>query len=486
MIRSLIRGLAAIAIAVSVAVPSAGLVSAEPTETSTEPVPPPVEQPVIEEMPSEESGVQPEVPQPSVVETPAVSPSETQVPSSTPDLPPDTVEQTPSQESSSIVPSPEDIPPVISDTGNTDSVQGPDISQTQGENADTTEPSEPVLVPENTVSNSPVAEVTEPIELSKPVGSNPIPDAIATQVPIEVTAANADTDDVSRQSRSNGPHAPKPGQDQPSNPWQNDQVQQFPTATDIDIKGDDNTVTVINNITNVQQITNNINITDIDVTKIENRQDWLYLHNIEHPDLVLRVAAEFGHPVRLNPGWCGGIGGAWSFSAAVAGDNFAAAFSGSGVFYSNNGCGYSPPPKHPPQYPDQLYVCPPRGQHGLPVHQGNYQILSQTLVYAPEYNIYYYGNWETRTVNQKPQKVFALTQGWSPDTVFQQKPIPGAPPPIKGRWGGVESSEPTGIYALQQYAREHMPLTIALAVLIGVATVGASVALSRTKKDARH
>lgn len=336
-------------------------------------------------------------------------------------------------------------------------------------------------------------ELLQPLTLPKPEGAPSIPEVVRNQPPLNavVTSAEADShDDDGRHSPGGhgGPRPPLPGHDQPSNPWISDQVQQFPTTTDIDVEGDDNTVTVINNITNIQQVINNINITNIDVTKIEDRRDWLFLRNLEHPDVILRVPVEHGRPVHLNPGWCGGRGGAWSFSAAVAGSNFSAAFAGSGVFHANNNCGYSPPPAHPQYYPDQLYVCPPRGHVGPPVLQGRYVILSATVVYAPEYNVYYYGNWQTQTIQNRPQKVFVLDQGWSPDTVFQQRPIPGAPPPIQRRWGGFESSNPehvTGVYAVQQFAREHTPLAIAIAVVIGAATFGgAAYVMRKPKKEA--
>lgn len=335
---------------------------------------------------------------------------------------------------------------------------------------------------------------TEPIEVPKPdEGPRPVPEEFLEQEPVTVAAEDAGkdwrrgpSDKGDHHGDKDRPRPPKPGKDHPKNPWKHDRVDRFPDSADIDIKGDeDNSVTVINHITNITQIdnsvTNNINIVNVDVTKIENRQDWLYLRNFEYPHKVLRVPVRYGHPVRLNPGWCGGVGGAWSFSAAVTGSNLAASFAGSGVFYANSGCGYAPPPPLPPRYPKHLYICPPRGYHGPPVYQGNYRFISRTTVYAPEFNTYYYGSWETRNVNQKPQKVFVPT-GWSPDTVFQQEPIPGPPPPIKNRWGGYESSEPSGIMAAAQYARDHKPISIAVAVLIGAAAVWGATSLARNRK----
>lgn len=351
-------------------------------------------------------------------------------------------------------------------------------------------PEEQVPAPDGTQPEGKIAEVTVPVDVPKPEGPKPVPEEVRNQAPIVVTATSADEDESDDHDGQNGhqddesPEPPNPGDDKVINVWKNNQVQQFPTSTDINVEGDDNTVTVINNVTNVTNVTNNttnnINIVDIDVTKIENRRDWLYLRNFDHPDRVIRVPVEYGRPVRLNPGWCGGQGGAWSFSAAVAGSNMAAAFAGSGVFYANSGCGYSHPPRHPRHYPPALYVYPPRGYYGPPVHQGRYYIPSRGCgcVYAPEYNTYYYGGWEQRPVyipqerRTRPQQVFVPYRGSAPDTVFQKAPIPGPPPALTPKWrqGGFESSLPDT--SLLAKADEHR-VAIGLGALGLVALIGA-------------
>lgn len=200
--------------------------------------------------------------------------------------------------------------------------------------------------------------------------------------------------------------------DQPVyNPWQNGNHQLPPPNPNIFVRGgNDGQVVFINNVT---QINN---------TVINNTPAIVYLTNF-NTGSVLSFNANFGAPLYLSPGWCGGIGGSWGWSANINILGFGASFAGGGAFNVGAGCGYIPPPL-PPVNPLPIY-----SPGYAPVYASDYFVPDGCgCVYAD--NTYLYGNYQEVPIQGVPQQVFVPTS-YTPDIVFQQ-PTEGLPPFMTG------------------------------------------------------
>lgn len=195
------------------------------------------------------------------------------------------------------------------------------------------------------------------------------------------------------------------------NPWQNGNQQLPPPNPDIFVRGDDNGQVVFIN-----------NVTQINNTVVNNAPATVFLTNFD-TNRVLSFNANYGTPMYLSPGWCGGIGGSWGWSANVNLLGFGASFAGGGAFNVGPGCGYVPPPL-PPINPLPIYS--PGYQ---PVYASNYFTPQGCgCVYAD--NTYLYGNYQQVPIQGVPQQVFVPTS-YTPDIVFQQ-PTEGLPPFMTG------------------------------------------------------
>lgn len=195
------------------------------------------------------------------------------------------------------------------------------------------------------------------------------------------------------------------------NPWQNGNHQLPPPNPDIFVRADDNGQVVFIN-----------NVTQINNTAVNNAPAIVYLTNF-NTNRVLSFNANFGSPLYLSPGWCGGIGGSWGWSANVNILGFGASFAGGGAFNVGAGCGYIPPPM-PPVNPLPIYS--PGYQ---PVYASNYfEPQGCGCVYAD--NTYLYGNYQQVEIQGVPQQAFVPTS-YTPDIVFQQ-PTEGLPPFMTG------------------------------------------------------
>lgn len=195
------------------------------------------------------------------------------------------------------------------------------------------------------------------------------------------------------------------------NPWQNGNHQLPPPNPNIFVRADgDGQVMFINNVT---QINN---------TAVNNAPAIVYLTNF-NTNRVLSFNANFGSPLYLSPGWCGGISGSWGWSANVNILGFGASFAGGGAFNVGAGCGYIPPPL-PPVNPLPIYS--PGYQ---PVYASDYfEPQGCGCVYAD--NTYLYGNYQQVEIQGVPQQAFVPTS-YTPDIVFQQ-PTEGLPPFMTG------------------------------------------------------
>jgi len=195
------------------------------------------------------------------------------------------------------------------------------------------------------------------------------------------------------------------------NPWQNGNHQLPPPNPDIFVRANDNGQVVFIN-----------NVTQINNTVVNNAPVVVYLTNF-NTGSVLSFNANFGSPLYLSPGWCGGIGGSWGWSANVNILGFGASFAGGGAFNVGAGCGYIPPPM-PPVNPLPIYS--PGYQ---PVYASNYfEPQGCGCVYAD--NTYLYGNYQQVEIQGVPQQAFVPTS-YTPDIVFQQ-PTEGLPPFMTG------------------------------------------------------
>jgi hypothetical protein len=182
-----------------------------------------------------------------------------------------------------------------------------------------------------------------------------------------------------------------------------------PPDSDIHVTVDGNGNTVI--INNIQNTT--INNTNVD---FRNGDQRYYLHNY-NTGQDLWFPGQYGHPLVLQPGWCGGSGGVWALSAGINVPGFSAGFSASGgVFNVNGGCGFVPPP--PPPLP-LVFNC--GGCNGTPVT--NYIVLPHDCIY--------YNNTTFRGTSQPgANRVVFTPQSYTPDVV-QVPFINGAPPWVK-------------------------------------------------------
>lgn len=195
------------------------------------------------------------------------------------------------------------------------------------------------------------------------------------------------------------------------NPWQNGNHQLPPPNPDIFVRADDNGQVVFIN-----------NVTQINNTAVNNAPAVVYLTNF-NTNRVFSFNANFGSPLYLSPGWCGGIGGSWGWSANVNVLGFGASFAGGGAFNVGAGCGYIPPPL-PPVNPLPIY-----SPGYEPVYASNYfEPQGCGCVYAD--NTYLYGNYQQVEIQGVPQQAFVPTS-YTPDIVFQQ-PTEGLPPFMTG------------------------------------------------------
>lgn len=195
------------------------------------------------------------------------------------------------------------------------------------------------------------------------------------------------------------------------NPWQNGNHHTPPPNPDIFVRGDDNGQVVFVN-----------NVTQINNTSINNAPVTVYLTNFD-TNRVLSFNSNYGTPNYLSPGWCGGLGGSWGWSANANVLGFGASFAGGGSFNVGPGCGYIPPPM-PPVNPLPIY-----SPGYPPVYASNYSTPQGCgCIYAD--NTYLYGNYQQVPIQGVPQQAFVPTS-YTPDIMFQQ-PTAGLPPFMTG------------------------------------------------------
>gem|GEM_PF-5464926 len=175
-----------------------------------------------------------------------------------------------------------------------------------------------------------------------------------------------------------------------------------PPNPDIFVQGDNNTVVIVNNVTNVNNT-------------VVNGPSNLYLTNFVTGQTLNFSGIGYGTPYALPSGWCGGSAGYWGWSAGIGG-----AYVGGGVFNASASCGYVP--YVPPPAPLVIYSA---GYQ--PYYVDNYVTVPDCgCVYAN--NTYFFGQQQQVTLpgQSQPQSVFVPTS-WSPNIVTQP-PSSGVPP----------------------------------------------------------
>lgn len=207
-----------------------------------------------------------------------------------------------------------------------------------------------------------------------------------------------------------GPPPPILGDHGVYNPWQHGNQYFPPPNPDIFVgPGQNNQVVIVNNVTNINN------------TVINNVPANLYLTNFV-TNQVLTFPVNYGTPYALAPGWCGGVGGSWGWSASVGVPFFGASFAGGGAFNVGGNCGYIPPP--PITQPLYIYA-----DGYAPWYTNDYFVPQGCgCVYAN--NTYLYGSYQPVTIQGQTQQAFVPTS-YTPDIVFQQ-PTEGLPPFITG------------------------------------------------------
>lgn len=205
----------------------------------------------------------------------------------------------------------------------------------------------------------------------------------------------------------NGPPPPVVGGVQVDNPWLHGSDQHRPPPnSDVYVRpGDDGQVTIINNVTQ-------INNTQINY----NSPTTVYLTNF-NTGQVFTTQASYGTPWVLPQNWCGGVGGSWGFSANIGVPGAGLRFAGGGAFNVGNGCGYV----QPVQQPQMIFY-----QQGYqPFFTNNYVALPNDCYYVNNTYVYAQPQQQPVYIGGQPQAVYAPTS-YTPDRILQA-PIQGAP-----------------------------------------------------------
>lgn|GEM_PF-6256539 len=180
-------------------------------------------------------------------------------------------------------------------------------------------------------------EIVEPVDIPEPAAADPGWEEILEQEAVEATTVTSvDEEEVLEQDTPSAKGGPSEDDQQP------------PADPDVHVvKNDNDTVTIVNNITkntlNKLELDFDLDLDiDVDVNNITVQKYYLQPVGTDHVIEVVVPEHAKGHPLVLPRGWCEGYEGSyWAVSAAGSVSPLSGGFTANGgTFRVNGNCGY--------------------------------------------------------------------------------------------------------------------------------------------------